>query len=49
MSWCEANGVDFLFGLAKNERNPLGKAALRGGAGQCWVEHQCKRRCLHWC
>src|SRR5207248_8036265 len=20
MSWCEANGVDFLFGLAKNER-----------------------------
>jgi hypothetical protein len=20
MRWCEANGVDFLFGLAKNER-----------------------------
>jgi hypothetical protein len=20
MAWCEANGVDFLFGLAKNER-----------------------------
>ena len=20
MSWCEANGVDYLFGLAKNER-----------------------------
>ena len=20
MSWCEANGVDFLFGLAKNKR-----------------------------
>ena len=20
MSWCEANGVDFLFGLAKNQR-----------------------------
>jgi hypothetical protein len=20
MSWCEANGVDFLFGLAKNDR-----------------------------
>src|SRR6266513_2400571 len=32
MGWCEANGVDFLFGLARNERLVVAKAEWTAGA-----------------
>src|SRR3974377_1093399 len=35
MAWCEANGVDFLFGLAKNDRlNAMVKTELNRPAGK---------------
>ncbi len=35
MAWCEANGVDFLFGLAKTDRLIVEiKAELTGAAAQ---------------
>ena len=41
MSWCEANGVDYVFGLARNERlrelidEEMAEAAERQGARHC--------------
>lgn len=45
MSWCEKNGVDYVFGLAKNKRliRAIGKA-LHDLAEQCRVTRQAARR-----
>jgi len=34
MAWCEANGVDYVFGLARNERLVGAIAGDLGGAGE---------------
>ncbi len=39
MAWCENNGVDFLFGLAKNRRDWSGQIEAELAAAQAQSQH----------